>query len=83
MADLSKQPWYDVPAGAREAQCREATCKATIYWTLTSNGKKVPVDCEVDGGYEPTDREPGRGVSHFATCTAPNKFSGQTRGGAR
>lgn len=59
--------FFDVPAGARPAECR--SCKATIYWITTVNDKKMPVDCEVVGGHEPTASASGSGVSHFATCT--------------
>lgn len=58
--------FFDVPAGTRAAQCR--SCKAVIYWIELPSGKRMPVDCDVDGAYEPTEREDGSGVSHFATC---------------
>lgn len=74
--------WYDVPAGTRESQCRGQTCRATVFWTVNpATDKKVPVDCDVDGGFEPSDRDPGRGVTHFATCPDVAQFSGASRGG--
>jgi hypothetical protein len=76
-APAVKGPWFDVPAGTRAAECR--TCHATIYWITTANDRKMPVDCDVDGGFAPAVQElvdahdgdwdgRGRGVSHFATC---------------
>lgn len=65
-------PWFDVPAGTRQAQC--GSCQAPIYWIETARGKRMPVDCDVDGGRRPFTGVPGdgerdgRGVSHFATC---------------
>lgn len=65
-------PWFDVPAGTRPSECR--SCKATVFWIETDYGKRMPVDCDVAGGYEPGPRSPrgdhldGHGVSHFSTC---------------
>jgi hypothetical protein len=69
----------EVPAGTQPGECRSTNCRATIYWVLTGNGKRMPVDCDVPGGAEPTARESGQGVSHFATCADANRFR---RGGA-
>lgn len=73
--------WYDVPAGTRVAECSGKNCGAEIYWIATPNGKKMPIDCDVDGGAEPSDTsdEPGRGVSHFQTCADADRFSGRNR----
>lgn len=62
--------------------CR--SCGATIIWTRTEAGKRMPIDVEpVDGGnlilkrghggqywaiVAADDIEPTRYVSHFATC---------------
>ncbi len=82
-------PMYDVPAGTRPSQCRGSNCNATIYWITRPNGKKMPVDCEVEGGWKPSESpdpdqgdllgEPnvprdGRGVSHFQTCVDAGRF---------
>lgn len=72
MSVVVKGPWFDVPAGTQASECR--SCKATVYWIVTPSGKRMPVDCEVDGGYSPFKGVPGdgeqdgSGVSHFATC---------------
>ena len=65
-AEAVKGPWFDIPAFTHSSQCR--SCKAVVYWVLTPAGKRMPVDCDVDGGHEPTIYEPGHGVSHFSTC---------------
>lgn len=67
MPNLSRAPLYfPVPAGTPSRQCR--SCPFPVYWIVTAAGKRMPVDCGVDGGIEPTATEPGRGLSHFATC---------------
>lgn len=78
MTAAVKGPWFNVPAGTPEAECR--SCHATVYWITTANGKRMPVDCEVEGAYGPdTSRDSalvqdGHGVSHFATCPEGNKW---------
>lgn len=73
-----KGPWFDVPGGTPAAECR--SCSAEIYWITTPAGKRMPVDCDVDGGYSPdATRGPaldpnGHGVSHFATCPQAGKW---------
>lgn len=71
--------FYEVPAGTRAAQCRGQSCKATVYWIVAPSGKRMPVDCDVDGGWEPTEREAGNGVSHFTTCPDVRQFSAKNR----
>ena len=70
-------------------KCKEATCGREIVWGIDENGKRVPLDpvppvyellrfdpveqayaVERDGGIRPKHY-----VSHFATCTAPGRFS--------
>lgn len=78
---MTVQTWVEVPANTPAAQCR--SCHQTIYWVCTFSGKRMPVDCDVEGGQRPrrpapqgddghgpgmTFGMPGRGVSHFATC---------------
>lgn len=82
MADEKKAPqFFDVPAGTPARECEG--CKATIYWIVTSSGKRMPVDCDVDGGVRPhringvlggEEKVGGRGVSHFATCPMAGSF---------
>jgi hypothetical protein len=79
-----KGPWFPVKAGTPEADC--ARCDADeLYWIVTDAGKRMLVDCSPRilagafpphrdgtlGSYEALD---GRGVSHFATCPAADKF---------
>lgn len=75
---MSPVTFYEVPTGTRPSQCRGATCRATIYW-IERGEKRLPIDCDVDGGFEPTDREAGSGVSHFTTCPDVRQFSGRNR----
>jgi hypothetical protein len=59
----------------RIVRCREAGCRARIIFMLNeATGKRVPVDADTVG---PSDDQydPSRHVSHFKTCTAPNRFS--------
>jgi hypothetical protein len=71
--------WYAIPADARATECR--ACREPMYFITSENGRKVPVSCEVDGSYPPDAQSEGLGVSHFGTCTEPNRFS--KRGAAR
>lgn len=66
--------WYPVPKGTRPKECDSRVCRATIYWVTTENGKRMPVDCDVPGGHEPTEREDGQGVSHWGTCADAERF---------
>lgn len=45
-------PTYAIPPGAPRRSC--STCAAIIFWIITPNGKRMPVDPD--------------GTSHFATC---------------
>lgn len=58
---------FDVPTETDQAACK--WCGAPVYWILTRNKKKMPVDCHAGIGCQtPTSERVGRGVSHFATC---------------
>jgi hypothetical protein len=70
--------FYDVPAGTRASQCRGESCRATIYW-VKDGEKSIPIDCDVDGGFEPLGRDEGSGVSHFTTCPDAPQFSRSKR----
>ena len=67
-----KGPWFDVPSSTPASECR--SCKAEVYWIVTASGKRMPIECAVDGGLSPWKGVPGdgdmagRGISHFATC---------------
>lgn len=73
-----------VPAGTRPSVCRASQCRATIYWIQREQMKKgqpvpgtiakIPVDCAVLGGENPTTLAPGRGANHYTTCVAAGQF---------
>lgn len=64
-----------VPPLPRPAKCR--ACQAELRFLVNLKTRKyVPVDLATT---KPEDREydPAKGhVSHFTTCTDPNRFSG-------
>lgn len=67
--------FFTVPPGTKASQCR--SCRATIYWIELPSGKRMPVDCDVDGGQKPDASSltpDGTGVSHFATCPDAARF---------
>ncbi len=71
------------------AECR--SCKKAVYWVVTENGKKMPIDCMpvADGNivirkgiavylHKGEETELSRYVSHFATCPhAPSHRKGK------
>jgi hypothetical protein len=61
-----------VPAGTKMAQCK--ACENIIFFVCTKNDRLMPVDCDADECHRPTDREPGLGIVHFATCSSPAYF---------
>lgn len=69
---MAKTPFYFVvPPGLAPKPC--AYCEAAVYWITTTTGKRMPVRCDVDGGYAPTDEAVGRGLSHFADCPGADR----------
>lgn len=50
---------YDIPEGATFRPCRE--CRAPITFVQSEKGKALPVTRD--------------GVSHYATCSNPKRFS--------
>lgn len=65
-------------------------CGKKIVWGLTPEGKSIPLDptprvYEIDPGAEPIDGKhnvvhlPNAAVTHFATCSQANRFSGRNR----
>lgn len=80
--------FFTVPAGTRASQCTGPSCTATIYWIRTTRGRRMPVDCDVEGGMRPSSkqdprqldafgagaRQDGRGRSHFETCPDAARF---------
>ncbi len=64
--------WYEIPPDAKGSSCRD--CGVLIYW-ITSNGKRLPIDPNVDGGYsaKPTAdgkyTRPGFGALHLQVCS--------------
>lgn len=67
--------YYEVPIGTRSRPCNGDTCQQLVYFIKSpKSGKPLPIDCDVDGGSEPTSTAPGRGVSHFVTCPDRDRF---------
>ena len=52
---------YDIPEDAVYKPCR--ACQTPITFVQTENGKQMPVTKD--------------GVSHYASCTQPKRFSGK------
>lgn len=71
---MSGAVFFTVPAGTQPAECGGRSCRATIYWIVTGNGRRMPVDVDVEGGHEPSEQEDGQGVSHFASCPDAQQF---------
>jgi hypothetical protein len=65
-----KPPTYPIPDGAAPTTC--STCGETIFWILTPNMKRCPV--EAFGEH--------RGESHFAHCPQAAQHSRKNRKGA-
>lgn len=73
---------FVVPAGTASSECRG--CKATVYWVVTEHDRRMPVNCDVEGGLRPsrfrggsmnaTASGDGRGISHFVDCPAAGQF---------
>ena len=55
-----------VPAGATGFRCR--FCEATVFFVITPRGRRMPVNCDVEGGRRPTATDHGSGATHFADC---------------
>jgi hypothetical protein len=70
--------WIVVPAGTRPAQCRSGICRARVFWIKTAKGKDMPVDCSVEGGFEPQGVSDGQGIAHWATCSDTERFRRKT-----
>jgi len=65
--------YYEVPADTPVKICDG--CPARIYWITTPKGKRMPIDVYAGEGCEvPTPERPGRGVPHWATCPAADRF---------
>jgi len=65
------------------SNCKE--CEKEILWAETSEGKFMPLDVNSEKhiyGFQVNGRivnSPGLYVSHFLTCSKPNKFSGKSK----
>lgn len=71
--------FFIVPAGTAPSECRG--CKATIYWIVTEASRRMPVNCDVEGGVRPrrwatgeSSTGSGRGISHFVDCPSAGQF---------
>ena len=79
MTTSRQQEFLQVPADAAHSLC---TCGRRIYWIRTAKGKRMPIDCEIDGAQRPRIEKTadgaihylGRGVPHFATCPQAAHF---------
>lgn len=77
-----------IPDGYQATRCRG--CGRQVVFVTTAEGKTVPLDPsapvfvrEADGdggGVWAQDRSGSVLVSHFATCSRANDFSGRNRG---
>lgn len=72
----------------RRSQCKG--CGRPIVWGVTVDGKRIPLDpsaptyrvCRADGdGTVEVERTEAVFVSHFATCSQADMFSGSHRKG--
>lgn len=65
--------FYDVPHNAHGATCRYCG-KAFVYFVAMPSGKKMPVNCHVEGGQYPiSGQREGKGISHFIDCPGADK----------
>lgn len=71
---------YAIPAGTRLSTCSANTCQKPIYWILTGNQKRMPIDTNVPDGKAPTGSDPGQGVPHWATCPEAQSFKRKENG---
>jgi hypothetical protein len=86
---MTATTFYPVPAGTPAAKCGGTTCGATIFWITTSGGRRVPADCDVEGGRRPSMTNDtaqsdlfagtaavydGRGVHHSTECPDRDEF---------
>lgn len=82
---------FPVPAGTRPSTCR--SCGREVFWIVTAAGRRMPVDCTVEGGERPTRKgftdpsdapgeltpKDGAGASHFATCPQAEQWRTRER----
>jgi len=66
--------WIYVPSGTPSSECTDPRCRKRIWWIKTANRKRAPVNCAVEGGFEPTATMQGRGLSHFIDCPGAERF---------
>jgi len=62
-------------------------CRKQIRWAKTANGGKIPLDLKSEkhiytvltsGGSDYIEKTTEHYVSHFLTCSNPNKFSNRS-----
>lgn len=81
--DVPKRPplFFEVPFSAEWSLCR--SCGTRMYWILSpKRGKRMPIDCDVEGGSRPKVIETadgkitchGKGVSHHSVCPAADQW---------
>lgn len=57
----------------RNAATKACDCGKRFFWAVLPSGKRMPIDCDVEGGHRPTLERDGYGVSHFSTCPNSDK----------
>lgn len=78
--------FFNVPPNATWSEC---SCGKRQYWIRSKHGKRMSIDCDVEGGLLPTmtggpdgtQAVIGHGVAHFATCPHADRY--RKRGGSR
>jgi hypothetical protein len=62
----------------RIKRCQSGLCRARIIFMPTANGRIMPCDAD---SVEPIDQQyiGAKHVSHFKTCSDPNRFSGSKK----
>lgn len=78
--------YIEVPSRTSSSKCKSGDCQVEIHWV--PNGKTrpdgkggtkpcyTPVDCAGDSTCSaPTEERAGKGISHYYTCTDPNRFT--------
>jgi hypothetical protein len=66
--------FFTVPKGTPPAVCKAAVCRKPIFWIETPAKKRMPIDCDAEGGRRPTKILPGHGQPHWGTCAGREQF---------
>lgn len=77
---MAEGRFYDVPAGTKGSPCRGKDCDTLIYWIKVGEGnakRRVPIDCDVDGGWPPSDTNDAAQGDMLSTNGAAEVFDGK------